>query len=380
MRRTVVHIITDLKDGGAQGVLARLCVHDKQSRHVVISLMDEGKYGPLLEKAGITVLCVSMHPARPSLTKFFKLIRLIKAERPDVVQTWMYHADLLGGLATPLAGGKRVFWGVRQSRLKKGTAKRSTILVAYFCAWLSRRVPEKIICCANKAKDSHATIGYEKSKLVVIQNGYDLSRFKLDCDLGASIRKELALNPVEFVLGSVGRFHPQKDHFNLLQALVLVAQQHIEFRCLLVGTGLSSDNDLLVERIVDLGLEEKVLLLGQRTDIPAVMNALDLHVLSSRSEGFPNVLAEAMACGVPCASTDVGDVLDIIGDPNACCPPRDPHALANVISNLHQEWQSDPDAWQLRKGTGVQRVADRFSMKKMVAAYETCWFGSQELP
>lgn len=374
MTKKVVHIITGLNDGGAEGVLTRLCLHSNGATHVVISLMDAGKYGPVLQRAGVVVHCLGMNPGKPSVFRFFQLIKLIRSEQPDVVQTWMYHADLLGGVAARLAGVRRVFWGIRHSTLEKGKSKRSTILIASLCALLSRWIPEKIICCANKALEVHVDIGYSVAKLLVIQNGYDLSCFKPDVEAGEQVRNELGLCTGDFVIGKVGRFDPLKDHYNLLDALALVAEKQIKFYCVFIGKGLSPDNPALLSHIVKLDLQDRVLLVGPRTDIPAVMNALDLHVLSSMSEGFPNVLAEAMACGTPCVSTDVGDALEIIGDAAACCPAQNAQALADVIIKLAQEWQQNPSVWHRRKVESAQRIEDRFSIEGMVASYETCWF------
>jgi len=376
-REKVLHIITGLNDGGAEGVLTRLCLHSKQVEHAVISLMSAGKYGPILTEAGVTVHCLSMRPGRPSVFKFFKLIRLIKTEQPDVVQTWMYHADLLGGIAARLSGVKRVFWGIRHSTLEKGKSTPLTLWVARLCALLSKWVPEKIVCCANKALTVHEDIGYDASKLLVIPNGYDLLRFKKDAVKGAKLRSELGFSAGEFVIGKVGRFDPQKDHFNFLQALVLATEQ-VGVRCLLVGKGLSTDNDALMARITALGLEDRVVLAGQRADIPAVMNALDLHVLSSAfGEGFPNVLAEAMACGTPCISTNVGDAMEILGDASLCCPAQNSPALAELIIKMAKEWQQDPTAWQARQVVSEQRIVARFSIENMVDAYENCWLNEK---
>lgn len=376
MTNKVLHIITGLNDGGAEGVLTRLCLNSKGASHVVISLMDAGRYGSVLQQAGVPVYCLGMNPGKPSIVRFYRLIKLIRVEQPAVVQTWMYHADLLGGVAARLAGVRRVFWGVRHSTLEKGKSKRSTMMIARFCALLSKLVPEKIICCANKALTVHAEIGYAASKLMVIPNGYDLSSFKPNNKSGAKVRHELGFGSADFVIGTVGRFDPLKDHFNLLQALALVAMEGVSFRCMLVGKDLSVDNEFLMARITELGLQDKVLLVGQRTDIPAVMNALDLHVLSSCSEGFPNVLAEAMACGTPCVSTDVGDALEIVGDAGSCCPAQNPRALADLIIKLAHERLNDSEAWQLRKVASAQRIVERFSIARMVDAYEDCWAGS----
>src|SRR5690554_617924 len=178
MNSRVVHIITGLNDGGAEGVLFRLCLNSTNNRHIVISLMDEGKYGPLLEDAGVSVHCLGMNPGRPSVKRFLKLVSLIRSEEPDAVQTWMYHADLLGGMAAKVAGVKKIFWGIRHSTLEKGKSKRSTILIARICALLSGFLPERIICCAQGAALVHARIGYSSRKLEVVPNGYDFSRFR----------------------------------------------------------------------------------------------------------------------------------------------------------------------------------------------------------
>lgn len=374
MSKKVLHIITGLSDGGAEGVLTRLCLNSHQAKHVVVSLMDEGKYGAQLKMGGVPVHCLGMNPGKPSLFKFFKLIRLIRAEQPDVVQTWMYHADFLGGLAARLAGVRWVFWGVRRSTLEKDKASRLTILIARLCGYLSGFIPQNIICCAHNALEVHASIGYQRSKMRVIPNGYDLSRFKPDVAARQQLRNELGLDSNQFLSGMVGRYDPVKDHVNLLKALVLVKKEGLDVHCVLVGQGLTADNAVLVEEINALGLESNITLAGQKANIPAVMNALDLHILASSSEGFPNVLAEAMACGAPCVSTDVGDAREILDDSECTCPPRDSRALAGLIIKMVKEWQDNPQAWQARRVAVSQKIAAKYSLQTMVGAYEACWF------
>ena len=376
MTKKVLHIITGLDDGGAEGVLTRLCLHSSRARHVVISLMDAGKHGPLLTRSGIAVHCLGMNPGMPSISRLFRLVRLIHAEQPDVIQTWMYHADLLGGIAGRLAGVRRVFWGIRMSSLGEGKSSRLTRWIVHLSALLSSWVPEKIICCANKAVSVHSELGYQNDKLTMIPNGYDLSRFNEAPSEGHRVRRELGLSSGVFVMGMVGRFDPLKDHLNLLDALAKVTEREIDFQFLLVGKGLGSENATLRARITDLDLQDRVQLLGPRTDIPAIMNALDLHVLSSCSEGFPNVIAEAMACGVPCISTDVGDALEILGDQQAVCPARDSTALAELIISMADQWRRDSVSWQMRRSSSAERIRECYSMDRMVSAYESCWFGA----
>lgn len=371
--KKILHIITGLNDGGAESVLSRLCLNTARVKNIVISLVDLGKYGPILQAEGIKVYALGMSKNPLSLFKCFKLIHLIKSEQPDVVQTWMYHADLLGGVAARLAGVQQIFWGVRHSVLEKGKSKRSTIAIAHLCAWLSKWIPTCIICCANKALEVHADIGYQKSKMLVIPNGYDLAQFNQNEFDRTMVRAHFEQTEDRFFIGLVGRYHPFKDHKNLLYALALVCKTIPSIRCLLVGKGLSNENIELMEMINGLGLQSNVVLAGQRSDISAIMNALDLHVLSSSSEAFPNVLAEAMACGTPCVTTNVGDALDIIGDATVCCPSCDSQALANIILKMHDEWLHFPEAWKMRKIVCVQRIEERFSIQSMVKNYEDCW-------
>jgi len=371
----VLHVITGLNDGGAEAVLYRLVTKSSEHSHTVVSLMDMGKYGPLLEGLGAKVFCLGMDQGKPSVRLFWRLVRIIRSEAPDVVQTWMYHSDLFGGLAARMADVKKVFWGIRHSTLEKGKAKRTTIAIAKVSALLSHVVPERIVCCAKKSLQVHSGIGYSRNKLLVIPNGYDLSKFMVDEQSGLQLRASLGVCPETFLLGKVGRYDPFKDHENLLSALNELQLSGVDFKCLLVGRGLTTENSELMARITELGLIEKIILAGQRTDIPAVMNALDLHVLSSSSEGFPNVLAEAMACGTPAVSTDVGDAGEIVGDPALLCPPRNPKALSELMLAMHAEWLERPDEWAERRIRCVEHIKNNFSIERMVAAYEQCWFG-----
>ena len=373
--KKVLHIITGLGDGGAEGVLTRLCLLSKGVEHEVISLMDEGKYGNTLTDAGVKVTCLRMNPAKPNPFKFLKLLLIIRKIKPDVVQTWMYHADLLGGLAAKITGVKKIVWNLRHSTLDKGKAKRSTILIAKLCARLSLVVPTKIICCAYKALSVHADLGYKKSKMQVISNGYDLARFKPDETLRSCVRNELNIEKSIFLVGKVGRYDPFKDHSNLLKALSVVKSSNIDFLCVLVGKGLDDENYALNDEISRLGLKKNIVLLGQRTDVPAIMNAIDLHVLASASEAFPNVLAEAMACGAVCVSTNVGDAAEILDMPELICEPQDHQALAKLILHSYSLWKSSPVDWDKLKNKNIKRIEDNYSIQNMIKSYEQCWLG-----
>ncbi|EKO3643306.1 glycosyltransferase [Vibrio metschnikovii] len=362
--KKILHIITGLSDGGAEAVLYRLCQFDKKNQHIVISLMDQGKYGPLLEQVGVQVY--SLNISKIPFSALIKLYKLIRQYKPDVVQTWMYHADLIGGVIARLARQKQVYWNIRHTDLKPNESKNTTILIANVCAKISSFIPRYIICCAHEAAYVHSQLGYNKNKMKVIGNGYDLSFFYPEnkkC-LNGTIR-----------LGMVGRYNPQKDHMGLLKSISLIKEFHSNINVILIGKNIDSDNNELNDKITSLGLENNVSLLGQRTDISTIMNNLDIHVLSSSfGEGFPNVLAEAMACGTPCVTTDVGDAAVIVGDTGWVVAPKNPPALAKAMLEAIEEKQNNPQAWQARKKACRERIVNNFSIEKMVEGYHKVWF------
>lgn len=368
----VIHVITGLNDGGAEAVLHRLVTTDHGNVHHVVSMMDEGKYGTLLRNAGVPVTCLNMPQGKVTLRGLWKLWRLLRKEKPSVVQTWMYHANLIGGVVARLAGLKNIFWGIHHTSLTPESTKRSTILVAKICAHLSRRIPKAIVCCAQKSVEVHQDLGYAQEKIYAIPNGYDLSRFSLSAQSRTHLREQWGIAENQWLLGMVSRFDPLKDHGNLLHALAEIKKQGIEFLAIMVGRGMDSNNDQLKKWMVDLNLVDEVRLLEQRTDIPDVMNALDVHVLSSCSEAFPNVLAEAMACGTPVVTTDVGDAAVIVGDTGWVVPPKDATALANALLQARRA-MDDAEGWQLRRTAARQRVEENFSLSRMVESYNALW-------
>ncbi|MFN4056292.1 MAG: glycosyltransferase family 4 protein [Alishewanella aestuarii] len=369
---TIVHIINGLESGGAETTMFGLCTNDTANRHIVISLLDQGKYFQPLVELGIAVHCIDLKGKGWFLQKIWRLYKLLRQLQPDVVQTWMYHSDLIGGVVARLAGVKKVFWGVHNTVLTPELSKRSTIIISRLCSWLSGVIPHQIICCAEKALAVHADLGYDKQKLCVVNNGYDLTKFMPNPAEGALLRQQLGLDADTLLLGCVGRFDPNKDHKNLLDALTLLAKQGLAFRCCLVGNQMTRDNEQLWSWIVERGLTEHLILLGLRNDIPALMNAFDLHVLASLAEAFPNVLCEAMACTTPCVTTDVGDAAIIVADTGWVVPPGDALQLATAIQSA-VEAMDDAAAWQMRRDAARTRIVEQFSISKMVSGYKHHW-------
>ncbi len=370
----VLHVITCLYDGGAEGVLYRLCHYDTSTSHVVISLMDEGKYGPLLRKEGIKLFCLNMSAGKISFSALWLLFKYIRLIKPDVVQTWMYHADFIGGVIARLAGIKSVFWNIRQSQFDVEKSKKSTILLAKLCARLSGIVPKHIICCAHEAARVHYDLGYKSSQITVVSNGYDLDFFRINDLFACKFRSEIMVDPGTLLLGMVGRFHPQKDHFGLLRALSIIKSSIQDFKFVLVGPDMNISNMRLNNEINYLGLEQNILLLEQRVDIPVVMNGIDINILSSAfGEGFPNVIAEAMACGTPCVATDVGDTAFIVGNTGWIIPPGNPQALANAILKAVEEKLTKKQTWSARKMACRNRIKEHFGIETFLTNYHQVW-------
>jgi glycosyltransferase involved in cell wall biosynthesis len=283
----------------------------------------------------------------------------------------LYHADLLGGLAARLVRIRRVIWSIRNTNLDAGSISTATRAVAWLAARVSRLIPERIVYNSLRSRAVHAQFGYSVRRCQVIQNGYDLEIFRPDPASGAALRAELGVRTDEYLVGCVARWDPQKDHANLVAALGAVARGQPRLRILLVGTGMDPANErlALLLRAADLGT--RVILAGPRDDIPTVMNALDLHVLSSSGEAFPNVVAEAMACGTACVVTDVGDAALIVGDTGWMVPPHDSQALASAIEAALGSLQQ-----QSRAILGARcraRVVEHFGLQKMTDSYCTLW-------
>ena len=369
----VLHIITGLNKGGAETLLCNLCEYDKEFKHTIISLSDIPDLEASFIKLNIPVFSLNFPDGKIKISGVLKLYRLIKKIHPDVVQTWMIHADLIGGLTARLFGIKNIFWGVHHTVLIFGKVKWSTILILKINALLSHFIPKKIIYCAEKSKSIQESIGFKKSKGVVIQNGYDINKFYRDTNLGNNFRNELKISEDTFVIGHVGSYDPLKDQNTLIEALDILNKQNFKFIAVLVGLNLDNDNNDLVIKIEEKELSSCINLLGMRNDIPAVMNGIDLFILSSISEAFPNVLNEAMACGTPCITTDVGDASLIVKNTGWIVTPKNPKLIVDAVIDAEDEFRSRTTLWLKRKNDCNERINENFSLKKMTQKYKELW-------
>ena len=324
--------------------------------------------GDKIEALGVPVLAVDMQPGRFSISGYRRLVHILREHRSDVVQTWMYHANLIGGLAARQAEVPRIVWGLHHTTLDPRRDKRHTIWAARLGGFLSGRVPDRVICCSQATCDTHCQIGYRADRMIVIPNGYDLATFKPDHGARARLHEELGLDQSVKVIGMAARFHPQKDHENFLDAAAITMKSREDIQFLLCGGEIDMGNATLMAWISERGLEGRVHLLGVRHDMPSVYAGLDVATLSSsHGEAFPNVVSESMSCGIPTIVTDVGDAVHIVGDAGWVVSPSDSEALAGAWLEALALSPEEREKLGLKTRT---RIRERFSIQSMVARYE----------
>ena len=367
--QSVVHVINSLDRGGAEATLFKLVAADcRRHRTHIVSLTDLGEYGKSFLELGVHVTPLKIRANPTAATSIVRLARLLKRIRPSLVQTWLVHSNMIGGIAARLAGIP-VCWGIRQADLSIELNGLQTATIAKACAWMSGSVPKYIVSCSERAVRVHQDFGY-RGRFEIIPNGFNISDFHTDSDTRFSARASLGIPSAATVLGHVGRFDVHKDYPTLLRACGQLAREGKQFRLVLCGQGLDSENTALRALIANNGLADRVSLLGVQRDVLPVYAALDFFVLSSLSEAFPNVVAEAMAAGVPCIVTDVGDAGKIVGGAGWIVPPRDPAALAFGLAAAMDlpRWE-----WERVARDAKTRVASLFTVQRMVDAYHRVW-------
>lgn len=291
------------------------------------------------------------------------LLRAIRQTRPDIIHGYMDVANLLALVARPM--GAKVVWGIRASKVDVSVYDRLRRAVHRAETWLSS-FPDLIICNSEAARSDLLTRGFPGGRTVVIPNGIDTNRFRSDPGLRRELRTSWGVSPGEFLIGIVGRLDPMKGHAVYLGAARQVAELHPRVRFVIIGKGrLLSELEL---RAAQLGLAHRLIWAGERNDVPGVFSALDLSVSASLfGEGFSNVLAESMACGVPCIATDVGDAARILGGRGWLVPPGDVAALGRRMCEAVESCA----AGRVRSDLLRERIVTEFSVERLARATES---------
>jgi glycosyltransferase involved in cell wall biosynthesis len=371
---SIVCLITSLEVGGAEMTLFKLLsgIDRTRFRAQVISLVDL-ELGPLSEKfqtLGLPLRSLGMRPGRPNPISVLRLARRLWKAQPNIISTWMYHADLVGGLASRLAGCIPVAWGIHNCNLDREGNKWLTLQTVKVCALMSNSLPTRIICSSEASRKLHAAVGYAGAKMIVIPNGSDLAEFRCNPAAHESVRRELQIPEQATLIGMIGRFDPLKDHRNFVQAATLLHRNRPDVHFLLCGDDVTWDNFQLARGIHEGGIAAECRLLGRRDDIPRLTAALDIATSSSFGESFSCVIGEAMSCEVPCVVTDVGDSALIVGQTGRVVPPTNAMALSSAWRELIEIGS------EARRQLGIaarRRISEHFNLPDMVRRYENMY-------
>lgn len=353
-----------------------------EMEHVVVSLGDEGTIGPRIAALGVPVHCLRLQRNAPNPIRVLSILSLARRIDPQLIQGWMYHGNLMASVAA-LALRKRaqkntlqekvpdvklpVIWNIRQTIYDLRNERWLTARFIRLGARMSHR-PATIIYNSQTSAGQHEALGYRAEKRVIIPNGFDCQALHPDEAARKAVRTELGIADDTVMIGLVARYHPMKDHAGFLRAAGAVARAHPQTKFVLAGTGVSSKQSELAAAVRQNGLQDHVILLNERSDIPSLNNAFDIACSASAwGEGFSNSIGEAMACGIPCAVTDVGDSAYLVGKTGLVAPPGEPQALANAIVQLIGMGLAD------RRQLGAKarnRIETEFSLPAIVRRYE----------
>ena len=368
----VLHLITGLGRGGAETMLAKLLERTNRDRFTstVVSMTNVNALADRIEAAGASMHRLGLSRGVPNPTAIPKLAAIIRKVQPDILQSWMYHANLLGLVAARVARVPCVAWNIRSSDLDLQNVHRRLRIVIKAHALLSRYT-DTVIVNSESGLQFHEALGHRPPRWALIQNGFDLDRFTASAELRAQGRARLGVDADTIVIGMVARLHPQKDHETFIAAAQLLRRTHPAAVFVLAGTGLEAGNTAVVERLRGVNILEQTRLLGEVADTSSLFPCLDVTTLSSAyGEGFPNALGEAMSCEVPCAATDVGDSALLLADTGRVVAPRAPEALA-------ASWRELIDMGrEQRRRLGVAaraRIQAKFSLAGIVGQYEALY-------
>lgn len=383
----ILHLTTSLENAGAQAILYNVITRSGEHSHEVINLMDDDHYGIKIREGELTLHSLGNSPSRLSLKSMIQIYRIIKRSNADCIQTWMYHADLVGSIIAFIAGERNIVWSVHNSILKPESGI-TTNIVFQSLRVLSRFVPKTIIFCSKNAMEYHIEQGYPDQKSIFVPNGYDSRNYRALTRQDALANLETRITIPEGTLNNlkansektviriamIARWAPQKDHQNLFRAIKFIDSANtLTADVFLAGSGMDLDNRELLSTIDTLQIRERVSIFGVCENVAALLSLMDILVLPSAfGEAFPNVVAEAMLCGVPCVVTDIGDASWMVGNTGLTVPPGDPIALAKAILRMASA-KKDAKYWKELKQQCRKRAVDCFSIDDMTSRYNEVW-------
>ena len=327
----VVFITTSLGLGGAEKIFYEIIKEFNNREILVVSLGEIDFFNDKLNNLGIKVEYLGLKNNLFSLIKFFKLINILNRNRGGIIHTWLYKANLFGGIAAKISGNSNIYWSIHHD-LENEQKSFIRYLFMLILSFLSNTIPKKIIYCSESSANNHIKFGFNRTKAIVINNGIDINNFQKDNYKYKEFRENiLNIKKDTFLIGNIGRYHPIKDHKTLFKALSIIKYKNINFKCILAGENLDYKNKDLFNQICKLGLKNNIILMGKINDIREILCSLDLLVISSLSECSPMILLEAMSSEVLCISSDVGNIKNIMKSSKFLFKKSNHNQLANKI-------------------------------------------------
>lgn len=357
----ILHIITSLKKSGAEQNLYYVATEDKENHHIVVSLLPKSYYGFKLEQRNIKTFYLNLDNKINFFSELKKLYLIIKSEKPNIIQTWMYHSDIIGGFLAIIAGNKNIVWNIRSSFLNFDKLKIKSKIIYYIHLILSNFIPKFIITNSVSAISFHKFL-FNKNKFVLINNGFKNPKYDNLISLSNKI----------FIIGHFARFDPQKNHLMILEMAEILKLQNVKYKLFLFGRNVNFSNSFFKEKIYEKNLQENIELFDEVVDVNTYYKKCDCVVSTSiYGEGFPNVLAEAMNNGVVCLSTNIGESLKIVKEKNRIFDNLSD--LVSKIIELKKVKDENPSEWLVLKNQCKTHIRKNFSIKKMIKNYHFVW-------
>lgn len=357
----ILHIITGLHKSGAEQNLFFLVTDDKKNKHIVVSLLSKNFYGYKLEKKNIKVYYLNFDKIRNIFDNIKKLLLIIKKEKPLIVQTWMYHADIIGGIISKIAGIKKVVWNIRSSFLNFKKIKFRFRLIFFVHLFFSNFIPNKIIVNSRAAINFHSFL-FNKKKFILVNNGFRVPKND----------KINLLNKKNFIIGHFARFDPQKNHQMIIELASSLKSESINFKLLLFGRGVNYSNHFIKNMLNKNELNNYVELFGEIKNVDRYYQQCDCVISTSiYGEGFPNVLAEAMNNGVISLSTNIGESLRVVGKKKRIF--SDLNDLKIKVLNLKNIKENNRKEWLKLKYSCKKHIRNNFSINQMLKSYNNIW-------
>lgn len=377
----ILHIINSLNKGGAESNLYRLCKFHKKKYNTkiditILTLIDNGFYESELKKLGIKVHSLKINPKRKLsdlIKKIYRLRRIILDLSPDVIQSWMYHSNFLT-LFIPKKFYSKVFWNIRHSELNFRISKKMTIFLSLICGILSKFIPKKIIYCSERSIQFHEKQHfYSKSKSVLIYNGYSHDTYFPSKNLRFNFRKKYKIKKKQFILGYAGRYAKQKNISSLLFAFSKVVKKHNSIILFMAGKDINYKNKELIYLVNNLGVKNNIIFLNEQKNLLKFYNGIDLLVLTSLSESFPNVLPEAMLCSTPVLSSDAGCSKKIIDKYGFVMTNSDEQSIFKNLNKVIKYNMKNKKKWKFIKKKSRLQIMKEFSISRMSEEYLQNW-------